>query len=212
MGPLRFLVYVNDIWRNIDSSINIIAKDCIIYRKITNKNVVVKLQKDLDTLGEWEVENGMKINPGKCKTIRFTTAPFKSPQSYSIREQKFPEKSSCKYLGVIIRRNLNWLDQLNYIAQKSWKIFHFVMRVLKEGNCNSKHLAYMSLVGPLLEYGAACWDPCRERQINEEDRVQLKVAQFSNHTKDSDWETLAQRRMIARLCALFKAYSGEKLG
>ena len=39
-------------------------------------------------------------------------------------------------------------------------------------------------------------------------RVQTQAAQFTNHTKDSDWETLAQRRTIARLCALFKAYSG----
>ena len=41
-------------------------------------------------------------------------------------------------------------------------------------------------------------------------RVQRKAAQFTNHTKDSDWETLAQRRTTARLCALFKAYSGGR--
>jgi len=37
-----------------------------------------------------------------------------------------------------------------------------------------------------------------------------KSPQFTHHTKDSDWETLAQRRTIARLCALFKAFSGER--
>ena len=42
------------------------------------------------------------------------------------------------------------------------------------------------------------------------DRVQTKTAQFINHTKDSDWETLAHLRTIARLCALFQAYSGER--
>jgi len=41
------------------------------------------------------------------------------------------------------------------------------------------------------------------------DRVQTKAAQFTNHTQDSDWETLVQRRTIARLCPLFKAYSVE---
>jgi len=67
----------------------------------------------------------------------------------------------------------------------------------------------MSLVHPILEYGSACWHPCREGQINVADQVQKKAAQFTNHTKDSDWETLAQCR-IARLCALFNAYSGER--
>jgi hypothetical protein len=41
-------------------------------------------------------------------------------------------------------------------------------------------------------------------------RVQTKTAQFGIHTKDYDWETLAQCRPIARLCALFKAYCGER--
>ena len=66
------------------------------------------------------------------------------------------------------------------------------------------------MVRPIREYGSACWDPCKERQINALDRVQKKATQFTNHTKDFEWENLAQRRMIARLCALFKAYSGER--
>jgi len=56
-----------------------------------------------------------------------------------------------------------------------------------------------------IEYGSAWWDPCREGQINALDRVQKKAAQFTNHTKDSVWETLAQRRTIALSCTLFKA-------
>ena len=57
---------------------------------------------------------------------------------------------------------------------------------------------------------AACCDPRTEGQINALDRVQTKAAQFTNHTEDSDWETLDQRRTTARLCSLFKAYSGER--
>jgi hypothetical protein len=59
----------------------------------------------------------------------------------------------------------------------------------------------------ILEYGAVCWDPYREGQINALERVQKKAAKFAighNHRNGSDWESLAQRRMIARLCALFK--------
>ena len=79
LGPLMLLVYVNNIQGNIDSSITLFADDCIIYRKIPNKNDTEKLQKDLDTFGEWAVENGMKINPGKSKAIRFTRARVKNP-------------------------------------------------------------------------------------------------------------------------------------
>ena len=55
-------MYVNDILKNIATIIRLFAEDCIIYRKITNKNDIEMFQKDLDTLGEWMVENGMKIN------------------------------------------------------------------------------------------------------------------------------------------------------
>jgi hypothetical protein len=78
LGPLLFIAYVNDIWMNIDSTIRLFADDCIIYRKIVNTDVE-GLQKDLDTLGEWAVENTMKINPGKSKAIRFTRARVKNP-------------------------------------------------------------------------------------------------------------------------------------
>ena len=55
----------------------------------------------------------------------------------------------------------------------------------------------------------ACWDPCRG-QINALDRVQKKAAQFTNHTKDPEWETLAQFRTTPCLSALFKGYFGEQ--
>ena len=101
------------------------------------------------------------------------------------------------------------MDRVNYTVQKAWKALHFVMCILKKGNRNTKSLAYMSLVCTILEYGAACWDLCREGQINALDRVQMKAVQFTNHTNDSDWETLTQHRTIARLCTHFKAYSEE---
>jgi hypothetical protein len=61
---------------------------------------------------------------------------------------------------------------------------------------------------PILEYGAACWDSYREGQINALDRVQNKAAKFAHHRNDSNWKTLKQRRKIACICAVFKAYTG----
>jgi hypothetical protein len=83
------------------------------------------------------------------------------------------------------------------------------MCVLKKGNRSTKSIAYTSLVRPILEYGAACWDPYREGQINALDRVQKTAAKFAHHTNDSNWKTLTKRRQTARKCALFKAYIGE---
>ena len=48
LGPLLFLAYVNDIWRNTESNIRLFADDCIIYRKIKDSSDVDKLQTDLN--------------------------------------------------------------------------------------------------------------------------------------------------------------------
>ena len=125
--------------------------------------------------------------------------------------KKIPEASSCKYFGIILRSDLNWVDQVIYLVQKTWKALHFVMRVLKKRKYEYKILAYTPLVRPVLKYGAACSDPCRG-QKNALDRVQMKAAQFTYHTKDSDWETLAQSRTIARLCHFLKRTLGNGLG
>jgi len=63
----------------------------------------------------------------------------------------------------------------------------------------------MSLVCPILEYGAACWDPYREGQIRALHRVQKKAAKFAHHKNSPNWETLASHRKLSRVCALFKA-------
>jgi hypothetical protein len=67
-------------------------------------------------------------------------------------------------------------------------------------------------VRPILEYEAACWDPYRKGQINALDRVQKAAAKFAHHRNDSNWVTLTHRRKISRICALFKEYTGERLG
>jgi len=56
-----------------------------------------------------------------------------------------PEDSVFKYLGIIIRSDLNWTDHVNQTLIKAWKDLHFVIRILRKGN-NTKHLAYTALV------------------------------------------------------------------
>jgi len=70
----------------------------------------------------------------------------------------------------------------------------------------------MALVRPILEYGAVCWDPYREGQVSALNQVQKRAAKFANNINKLGWETLAQRRLVARLCALFKAYTGGRAG
>jgi hypothetical protein len=102
LGPLLFLAYVNNIWRNTESKIRLFADDCILYRKILNVKDIKILQTDLDRLGDWAAGNDMKINPSKSKAISFSRAWVKDTLNYTLGDQNIPEANCCKYLGIII--------------------------------------------------------------------------------------------------------------
>ena len=122
---------------------------------------------------------------------------MKDPLHYTLGDQSIPEASSCKYLGIILRSDLNWADHIKYTVKKAWKAQSFIMRILKNGNNSTKRLAYTTIVRSILEYWATCWNPYREGQIHALDRVQKKTAKFAYHTNESNWETLSQRRKIS---------------
>jgi hypothetical protein len=72
-----------------------------------NDSYVDTLLIDVGILGQWVVENAMKINPGKSKAVGFTRARVKDRLNYYFflgGGQRIPEASSCKYLGTITQR------------------------------------------------------------------------------------------------------------
>jgi hypothetical protein len=112
-------------------------------------------------------------------------------------------------LGIILCSDLSLADQVNYTVKKAWKALHFTMRIPKKGNGNTKSLAYTSLVRPIVEYGAACWDSYRKGQVNALDRVQNVAAKFAHHRNYSNWETLTRRRDSSHICSL-QSVHGER--
>jgi len=100
----------------------------------------------------------MKTKTGKSKAVSFTQARVKERIRFYFGDQLFPDASGFKYLGIIKSSDLNWAGHVNYTMRKARKALHFIVRILKEGNNNTKRLAYTALVRPIFEYGAVCWD------------------------------------------------------
>ena len=71
-GPLLFLLYINDIDENLNSTIRLFADDSAIYRKIDSIEDAMLLQQDLFRLQEWADKWLMNFNVKKCKTLRIT--------------------------------------------------------------------------------------------------------------------------------------------
>ena len=70
------------------------ADGCIMYRKIKDSSNIDNLQTDQNRLNDWEVDNEMKINPGKSKAVNLTKARVKERISYYFGDQLILETNS----------------------------------------------------------------------------------------------------------------------
>ena len=68
LGPLLFLLYINDLVIDISSEIRLFADDCIVCRTITHQSDCMALQADIDILLNWSNTWQMKFNPSKCQS------------------------------------------------------------------------------------------------------------------------------------------------
>ena len=70
LGPIMFLLCVNDMPIGINSYMNMFADDAKIMRKVKNLEDCNKLQEDLDKIYEWSVKWQMEFNISKCHVMK----------------------------------------------------------------------------------------------------------------------------------------------
>jgi hypothetical protein len=87
LGPLLFLIYINDLPSKVNSTARLFADDCLLYRHIKTNEDTTSLQDDLNNLQDWERDWQMHFNPDKCEVIRITTKRKIIPSSYFIHKK-----------------------------------------------------------------------------------------------------------------------------
>ena len=70
LGPVLFLIFINDLLDNIRSSVRLFADDCVLYRNIKSPIDMQILQDDLNSLAQWVTDWQMKFNVAKCHSMR----------------------------------------------------------------------------------------------------------------------------------------------
>ena len=72
LGPILFLLHINDLPSVISSKVRLFADDCLVYREIKNRQDQIALQKDLNLLENWGSKWGMRFNAAKCNIMRMS--------------------------------------------------------------------------------------------------------------------------------------------
>ena len=215
LGPLLFLLFINDLPDCVTSRTRLFADDCIVYRNIQTPEDCGKLQRDLVSLAQWESKWGMSFHPDKCNVLRVTKkrTPFNS--TYKLKGQELTELSTSKYLGVDLSSNLDWKEHIDRTVKKANSVLGFLRRNLRINNRETKSSAYITLVRPHLEYCASIWSPHTDQSKQKLEMVQRRSARYCTNRyhntssvtdmlQDLNWETLESRRTKLQLVMIYK--------
>ncbi len=70
LGPLLFLLHINDLPKLFSSHVRLFADNCLLYKAIKSVQDQINFQKDLDEQQMWAGKWGMKFNASKCQIMR----------------------------------------------------------------------------------------------------------------------------------------------
>lgn len=202
LGPILFLIYINDIGNTLSSTIRLFADDCIIYRQMSNAEDKNSLQVDLDKLAFWCCQWQMEINVSKTKAMTFTRTHNPELSYYTIQGIPVEKVSTFKYLGVHLSSDLSWNEHINTITSKASKTLGFIKRNLYLANSATKLLAYTTLVRSKVEYASIIWNPHQTYLIDQLEALQNKAARYI--TKNTRETTVLRTSRNHFHCPLFK--------
>ena len=159
LGPILFLVFINDLPKCVGSSCRLFADDTIVYKEISSPADSAALQQDLEALQRWEERWGMSFSPSKCNTINITRKDDPIVTVYTLKNEPLENVKVASYLGVQISRDVSWHSHVAKITSKGNKSLGFVRRNIRTTSEATKTLAYQTLVRPSLEYASCVWAP-----------------------------------------------------
>jgi ribonuclease P/MRP protein subunit RPP40 len=220
LGPLLFLLFVNDIPDWIKSSIRMFADDTKIWKVIKDDKDKETLQSDLDNLMKWSAKWLLKFNQDKCKVM--------SVGNQSRNEYRLTNESGCyslmqtveeKDLGIIVRNDLKPSSQCSAAASKGMSVMGLVKRNFKNLDTESFLLLYKTYIRPQLEYCVQVWSPHLQKDIQLLEKVQRKstklVRGFTKLSYQQRLErlgltTLEKRRERGDLIEAYKLLTGKE--
>ena len=163
LGPLLYLIYVNDCFKCLDHSCSILYADdtTLIFSASSYSTLFNMINSDLKHLSDWLSVNKLSINVDKTKFMIFTTntRSFQPPTSLEviINGQAIERVKDYKFLGFNINENLNWKGHMLNILSKIHRNLGVVRKIAYFLNRNSLFQLYHSLIISHIRSGIIVW-------------------------------------------------------
>ena len=128
LGPLLFLLFINDLPENIKNKVFLFADDLKMIANALRKDLV---DEDLRVLEDWEDTWSLRFNSEKCKTLHLDRNENPSNELYTIHGDILETIESEKDLGLVVSSNFKWDEQifllnlviiLHYQCNNNWPL------------------------------------------------------------------------------------------
>ena len=150
LGPILFLVYINDLDCGIKNWILKFADDTKLFGRISNTADSDELQEDLSKLVQWSSEWQMLFNVDKCNVMHISKKP--AQREYQMNGRTLNVVQQEKDLGVLLSNNLKVSAQCQQACSKALRILGMINRTIVYRHTDILLKLYKSMVRPHLEY------------------------------------------------------------
>ena len=224
LGPLLFLIYINDLTENIKSQMRLFADDSFIFSQVTDVQVThEQLVEDLETVSNWGYQWKMVFNPDITKQAVEVIFSVKKKKPYhpNLTFNGIPvaREDSTKHLGAHLDSRLNFSKHISEAVRKAMKGLSLLKYLSKYVPRRVLDLSYKLYVRPHLDYGDVIYHNQRHDLMMLVEQVQYKAAlivtgcwQGTSREKLYDelgWESLSDRRWGRRMSLYYKIVNGQ---
>ena len=203
MGPLLFLVYIDDIPQCIkhDSKVAIFAVDSKLFKIIEKPSDKLSLQQDPTQLSTWSDTWKMCLSIPKCKALNISRKKIPTKREYHLNGSPLATVSKIKDLGITVTNTLQGSQHIKLISSKANKMLGLIRRVCSDINDpDIKKLLYCSIVQPQLEYACELWSPYTSKDKLLPENVQCNATKFIlNYARDISYRDRLLKRSLLPL-------------
>ena len=211
LGPLLFIIYVNDIPDHVNCASQMFADDLKIYRTIHDLNDSLMLQNDLNILAAWSKDWLLKFNIAKCLVMHLGP---NTKQLYSVgSSEHLSSVNETRDLGIWMDSALKFLMQCSKAANKAMQALGRIKRTFKYITPQSFLILYKTYIRPHLEYCTPAWSPFLAKDIDIIEKVQHRSTKlvvaladlpYEDRLRHLDLYSLYCRRQRADLITIYK--------
>ena len=187
LGPVLFLIYINDLDRNIISKLAKFADDTKICKNVRNVEDAVTLQKDLNSLHEWATDWQMNFNTDKCAVMH--VGYNNRCNQYKLGNAELKSIVKEKDLGIIIDNTLKFSEQCSTAVKCANRTLGLIKRTIKSRSKDIIVKLYKAFVRPKLEYCIQAWRPFLRKDMDSKERVQRRATRIITECKGLSYES-----------------------